>query len=234
LTTLDMLLSATSLDSVVLVKLIDENFVESLGLKEMVKLLVEKNRLDIALVLLESRRGFLEICRLVKEYGFTRDIVKVLQGITERSGELFETEDLVSLWASAITSGFVGDLDVTDKWMTKVDLFKLVQSVEDVHVMKQLTTSLVQKRELLKQCSVLYGIDVGNQFNQLVRKKDRAKGFQCMATICHVCLDPLLSKRTGGKRICFFTCGHLTHEDCCDVPPLRDNIKTLIKCPACV
>ena len=232
--TLDLLLSAPSMSVGILVKLIDDNFVDPMGLEQLVHHLVDKKRVGVALLILESRRDVFEIVELLTKVEFDREIVDVFKGITERSGELFEMDQLVHLWAKAIASGTVADLDPSDIWLSKVDTFKLVQAIEDVHVMNRLAKGLSEKRDLLNLCSVVYGIDVGTQFNQLVRRKDRCKGFQSMATICHVCLDPLLAKRETSKRICFFTCGHLAHEDCCDIPQKQTETKVLIKCPACV
>ena len=232
--TLDLLLAAQTLDRQILVKLIDEKFVEPLGLSLLVEKLTEKNRIDLALMILENRRDFTRVCELIQGTDLNRELVSVFQGITERSGELFDPNTLVQVWARIISSGFAGDIDPSDKWLAKVNNLELLQYIEDLHVMNSLTKGLVQRHQLLSQCSLLYGIDVGTKFNELVRRKDRAKGFQLMASICHVCLDPLLSKRNGGKRICSFTCGHIAHEDCCEIPEFREGAKLVIRCPACV
>jgi hypothetical protein len=219
----------------VLVPLFEKKFVQTIGLTPVIDILKSKGRIDVLVLVLEKRGAIDWIVEVMRESSLSLNLVNAFRQITKNSGILFSCQCLAEIWVRIFNSQHGHDVLSPDQdlsWINKIDVLYVAKNCTNMSIVKILVSHLRERQEILTRSLSISAVDVGTEFNDLIRKKDKGKGISSTATICHVCLDPLLGKRTS-KKICFFSCGHLAHYSCCEFLKSTEDEKRSVKCPAC-
>ena len=164
----------------------------------------------LALIVLGERRRFDEMVPIMRNC----DDVDTLTLITNKFGKYFNPADLVDFWATKNYQVLPNN----------VDLVKLLQRVTSSKIQSAVFKRIQEQNTLNIKAKHLASFDVGEQFSLLAKQNKKNRGITVTATICHACLDPLISSHPG--KIQLYSCEHIVHSRCCD--------EIGGKCPVCL
>ena len=193
-------------DDLALVFLAKQNF----ELTKVVQHCLEKGRYRVALGLLAERRDFDQVSEIM----LNRDVTaKTLSEISDKYAEFIDPELIANIWASKLDD--LGSVK-------KLDWLLLLRHVDQLKWVSVLYDKIHMQTKLQNKAKYLASLDVGTQFSILAKNNKRTAGIPVTATICHMCMDPILSK---GK-VQLYSCRHIVHSKCCD--------GITGKCPVCL